>query len=299
MYVLELLIFFVAAAIQAYVGFGYAIFSIPLLLLFVGRDYQAAVVVCNITFLLQSGIMTASVLRHIRVIEVLAVGGLVPVGAWLTNATAFAAMDQPLIRFAFASAFGAYLIYIAQQFLRRWESSASSASPALDAEETPHADSGSIPDESSEHQSRLSPVLRCFLSLLTGFVTGATGVVSGTTGPPLIAYGRFRHWDEEHIRIFLQPVFCWSALSSCVGYWWQGHRSPSFAALNSVVASPSVFGYAVSVALGTGLGLWLQMTSIRNKQKRDSFRWYFYQILRLLGVLMILQQLVSWIVGNQ
>ncbi|MEM8735157.1 MAG: sulfite exporter TauE/SafE family protein [Planctomycetota bacterium] len=290
----ELFILFLAAVIQAYAGFGYAIFSIPLLMLLLGRDYQSAVVVCNVTFLFQSGIMTASVLRRVRAVDVLTVGLLVPAGAWVTNATVFAAMKQPWIRAAFACAFGAYLIYIAQQFLTRGHERDESASPESDTTGIGNPTTSTTHALALESQSGVTRMLTYCISLLTGLVTGAAGVVSGTTGPPLIAYSRFRKWDEERIRVFLQPIFCWSALWSCVGYWNQGHNTVPFTVLNNVIAFPSVFAFAGAVVVGTGVGLWLQVISNRDgKHQGKKFQWYFYQVLRFLGVLMILQLIVS------
>ncbi|MEM8669314.1 MAG: TSUP family transporter [Planctomycetota bacterium] len=294
----EFLILFLAAVIQAYAGFGYAIFSIPLLMLLAGRDYQTAVVVCNVTFLLQSGIMTASVVRQIRVVDVMTVGLLVPVGAWLANATVFAEMKHPWVKAVFVCVFGSYLIYIAQRFLNHWPTRETGASRTADSTDnaslsvSTDCDDGQTP--SSENQSFPVRLMTWWMSLLTGLITGIVGAVSGTTGPPLIAYSRRRHWDEKQLRVFLQPIFCWAALWSCVGYWLHGPDTAPFTALTSVVAFPSLPAFASAVVLGTIMGLQLQAISNRGREsRRKTFQWYFYQIIRLLGFMMIVQLVLS------
>ena len=294
------IILFVAAVIQAFAGFGYAIFSIPLLLLLAGHDYKTAVVVCNVTFLLQSGIMTASVLKQIHIINVLTAGFLVPVGALLASETVFAEMNQTGFEAVFVCVFAFYLIYIAQKFLKHWPFRQSSGLGTADT-----TDDGSKPVAQYDTDTQKASVetkadsvrpLTWFISLLAGLVTGFIGALAGTTGPLLIYYSRYRHWDEEQLRIFLQPIFCWSALCSCVAYWRLDQHSAPSVALSTTLTLPSLPAFTAAVVLGTIIGLRIQAISKRREYSSGiDFRWYFYQIIRVLGVLMIVRLILLFI----
>ena len=60
------------------------------------------------------------------------------------------------------------------------------------------------------------------LALGCGFVAGVLGGAYGMNGPPLAVYGTARGWSPQQFRATLQGYFLPASLLGLAGYWWQG-----------------------------------------------------------------------------
>lgn len=60
-----------------------------------------------------------------------------------------------------------------------------------------------------------------------GFLAGVLGGAYGMNGPPLVIYGAMRRWSPEHFRATLQGYFLPASIAGMAGYWIAGLWIPA------------------------------------------------------------------------
>lgn len=183
------LVAFVATLIRSALGFGEALFAVPLLALFIPLRIAAPLAV-----LISITIAILVVVQDWEKIHLRSTG-------WLVFATLFGIplglllLTGPYQRGAKVAlaililAFAAYSLF------------------------------GSAP---FELKSESWPWL-----LGCGFSAGVLGGAYGMNGPPLAIYGAMRRWSPQHFRATLQGYFLPASVLGMVGYWWTGLWVPA------------------------------------------------------------------------
>ena len=184
-----ILVAFVATLIRSALGFGEALFAVPLLALFIPLRIAAPLAV-----LISITIAILVVVQDWEKIHLRSTG-------WLVFATLFGIplglllLTGPYQRAAKVAlaililAFAAYSLF------------------------------GSAP---LELKSESWPWL-----LGCGFSAGVLGGAYGMNGPPLAIYGAMRRWSPQHFRATLQGYFLPASVLGMVGYWWTGLWVPA------------------------------------------------------------------------
>ncbi len=178
------LVVFVATLIRSALGFGEALFAVPLLALFIPLRIAAPLAV-----LVSITIATLVVVQDWEKIHLRSIGGLVcatlfgiPLGLLLLTGP-----HQRGVKAALAIiilAFAAYSLF------------------------------GSAPLEVKKESWPW--LLGC------GFSAGVLGGAYGMNGPPLAVYGALRRWSPQHFRATLQGYFLPASALGMAGYWWKG-----------------------------------------------------------------------------
>lgn len=60
-----------------------------------------------------------------------------------------------------------------------------------------------------------------------GFAAGVLGGAYGMNGPPLAIYGSMRRWTAQQFRATLQGYFLPASILGMIGYWWKGLWVPA------------------------------------------------------------------------
>ncbi len=60
-----------------------------------------------------------------------------------------------------------------------------------------------------------------------GFLAGVLGGAYGMNGPPLAIYGAMRRWTAQQFRATLQGYFLPASILGMIGYWWKGLWVPA------------------------------------------------------------------------
>jgi uncharacterized protein len=60
-----------------------------------------------------------------------------------------------------------------------------------------------------------------------GFFAGVLGGAYGMNGPPLAIYGAMRRWSPQHFRATMQGYFLPASIIGMAGYWWMGLWVPA------------------------------------------------------------------------
>lgn len=79
---------------------------------------------------------------------------------------------------------------------------------------------------------------------LSGFCAGVLGGAYGMNGPPLAIYGGMRRWSAQHFRATLQAYFLPASLLGMAGYWLAGLWVPAvthYYLLSLPVTLPAIF----------------------------------------------------------
>ncbi len=109
-----------------------------------------------------------------------------------------------------------------------------------------------------------------------GLAAGVLGGAYGMNGPPLAIYGAMRRWSAQHFRATLQGYFLPASILGMAGYWWRGLWVPTVthyylmslpAALPAIflgrvvnhwLHGKSFFGYVYAGLAGVGIVLLIQ-----------------------------------------
>lgn len=180
---------FLATLIRSAIGFGEALFAVPLLALFLPLKIAAPLAV-----LVSVTIAAFVLIQDWQKVHARSTGWLlfatlfgIPLGLWLLTSshqqTAKAAMAIVLLAFSTYSLFGRN-------------------PPELKAD-------------------NLAWLLGC------GFFAGVLGGAYGMNGPPLAIYGAMRRWSPQHFRATMQGYFLPASILGMAGYWLKGLWGPS------------------------------------------------------------------------
>lgn len=115
---------------------------------------------------------------------------------------------------------------------------------------------------------------------ICGFLSGVLGGAYGVNGPPLVVYGNIRKWDAQNFRATLQAYFLIAGILSIFGYFYKG-----------LVSYPllKIFLYTLPAIIpAILLGRYLN-----RKIKGDSFYKYVYCGLILIGVILIINSILT------
>jgi uncharacterized membrane protein YfcA len=63
--------------------------------------------------------------------------------------------------------------------------------------------------------------------LICGFTAGVLGGAYGMNGPPVVIYGAMRRWSAQGFRATLQGYFLPASVMGMVGFWWKGLWVPA------------------------------------------------------------------------
>jgi uncharacterized membrane protein YfcA len=165
--ILTLVVVFLAAAIQALSGFGFALIVMPLATIIYGLGEAAPLVaLAGLT------LYAINLLRFRRSVDLAQVARLavasalgIPIGLW-----ALAAVDEAIIRPLLGLVLAAYAVY------------------AL-------------------IRPRAHRVCPHWVVYPAGFLAGCLGGSYNTPGPPVIVYGSLRQWRKQEFRAILQTLF--------------------------------------------------------------------------------------------
>ncbi len=184
-----IVVVFTATLIRSAIGFGEALFAVPLLALFLPLPVAAPLAV-----LVSITIAAFVVIQDWRKIHIHSTRWLlfatlfgIPLGLWLLTSShqraAKVALAIVLIAFSAYSLFGRN-------------------PPAL-------------------RRDNLGWLIGC------GFFAGVLGGAYGMNGPPLAIYGAMRRWSPQHFRATMQGYFLPASILGMAGYWFKGLWVPS------------------------------------------------------------------------
>jgi uncharacterized protein len=184
-----LAVVFVATLIRSAIGFGEALFAVPLLALRLPLEVAAPLAV-----LISITIALIVVAQDWRKVHARSMGWLlfatifgIPVGlALLTNS------HQSLVKAVLALLIITFSLY------------------SLIGSRPPELTTDSLPW-----------LLGC------GFAAGVLGGAYGMNGPPLAIYGAMRRWSAQQFRATLQGYFLPASLLGMAGYWFKGLWTPA------------------------------------------------------------------------
>ncbi len=165
--VLLLIAVFLAAAIQAMTGFGFALIVMPLVTFLLGLGEAAPLVaLAGLTLYAINLLRFRRSVDLARVLRLAAASALgIPVGLW-----ALAAIDEAIIKQLLGLVLVAYSLYALLDPQMRW-------------------------------------VCHPRWIYLAGFLAGCLGGAYNTPGPPVIVYGSLRQWPKHEFRAILQTLF--------------------------------------------------------------------------------------------
>ena len=172
-----------AAALQGFFGFGYALFAVPLLTLVLG-DAKAAVVFSTITVFFHEAVMLVWACKRAPWVETLWLVGGIGVGVWL-GLRVFESMNSQVLMFLL----GVSLVVMGIWKLTGWTPGRGEAMP-----------------------------FAVRWAVTAGVITGFSGTLTCVTGPSLIVYAGLRGWSPTFIKPFLQPLFMVAVLLRLGGY---------------------------------------------------------------------------------
>ncbi len=204
--VTAVVIVLLAATLQGFFGFGYALFGVPLLTWAFGGDAKTAVVFSTITVAFHEAVMLTWAAKRAPWGETLWLVVAIGLGTAL-GLEAFGSMKSPHLMLIL----GTSLVFIGGWKLSGW---------------TPGGD-GSMP-------------FKVHWALTAGVATGFIGVLTCATGPPLIIYASLRGWSPKFIKAFLQPLFVVSIALRMGGYMWQGEVSSPILYLGLIAGVPTL-----------------------------------------------------------
>ena len=194
-----LAVVFVATLIRSAIGFGEALFAVPLLALRLPLEVAAPLAV-----LISITIALIVVAQDWRKVHARSVGWLIfatifgiPVGLALLTSS-----HQSLVKAALALLIIAFSLY------------------SLIGSRPPELTTDSLPW-----------LLGC------GFTAGILGGAYGMNGPPLAIYGAMRRWSAQQFRATLQGYFLPASILGMIGYWLKGLWTARGDALLSVVTA--------------------------------------------------------------
>ena len=194
-----------AAALQGFFGFGYALFSMPLLTWVMG-DPKQALVFSTITVVFHVGTMLFWAARRAPWVETLWLVGGIAAGVVLGMGV-FESIGSQALLFLL----GAALVLMGVWKLWGWRPG--------EREPMPFA----------RHRA-----------LAAGAATGFVGVLTCATGPPLLLYAGLRGWSPKFVKAFLQPLFMVAIVLRLVGYVSRGAVPWPLLKLGLVAAGPSI-----------------------------------------------------------
>jgi uncharacterized membrane protein YfcA len=216
-----LTILFVATLLRSALGFGEALFAVPLLCFFMPVKVAAPLaVLVSITI---AACMVALDWRHIHVSS----------AGWLLGASLFGIPVGVLLLawghdHVVKAGLGAIILAFAVGSLC-WP--------------TPPALSGD----------------RLLATLSAGFLAGVLGGAYGMNGPPLAMYGAMRRWSPQQFNATLQGYFLPASVAGLAGYWWSGLWVPAVThawLLALPVVLPAIgFGRALNQRMHSGVFL--------------------------------------------
>ncbi len=184
-----LAVVFVATLIRSAIGFGEALFAVPLLALRLPLEVAAPLAV-----LISITIALIVVAQDWRKVHARSVGWLIfatifgiPVGLALLTSS-----HQSLVKAALALLIIAFSLY------------------SLIGSRPPELTTDSLPW-----------LLGC------GFTAGILGGAYGMNGPPLAIYGAMRRWSAQQFRATLQGYFLPASILGMIGYWLKGLWTPA------------------------------------------------------------------------
>jgi uncharacterized membrane protein YfcA len=182
-------VIFIATFIRSAIGFGEALFAVPLLALRIPLEIAAPLAV-----LISITIALIVVAQDWRKVHVRSTGWLmfatifgIPLGLALLTST-----HQSLVKAVLALLIVGFSLY--SLF-------------------------GSRPPEL--HFDSLPWLLGC------GFFAGILGGAYGMNGPPLAIYGSMRRWSAQQFRATLQGYFLPASILGMIGYWLKGLWTPA------------------------------------------------------------------------
>lgn len=184
-----LVVVFVATLIRSALGFGEALFAVPLLALRLPLAVAAPLAV-----LISITIAAIVVAQDWQKIHMRSTGWLmcatvfgIPLGLMLLTST-----HQTLVKAVLALLIIAFPVY------------------SLIGDKPPQLRNDSMPW-----------LLGC------GFAAGVLGGAYGMNGPPLAIYGTMRRWTAQQFRATLQGYFLPASILGMIGYWWKGLWIPA------------------------------------------------------------------------
>ena len=184
-----ILVVFLATLIRSTIGFGEALFAVPLLALFLPLKVAAPLAV-----LISITIAGFIVIQDWHKIHLRSTGWLIfatlfgiPLGLLLLTNT-----HDRTVKVALAIVLFAFSVY---SFF------------------------GSRPLELKT--DNLAWLFGC------GFFAGVLGGAYGMNGPPLAIYGAMRRWSPQHFRATMQGYFLPASIIGMAGYWWMGLWVPA------------------------------------------------------------------------
>jgi uncharacterized protein len=180
---------FLATLIRSAVGFGEALFAVPLLALLL--PLRVAAPLAALLSITIAGFIVIQDWRkiHLRSTAWLTFATLfgIPLGLWLLTSshqrTAKVALAIVLIAFSVYSLFGRHPLLL--------------------------------------KTDRVAWLLGC------GFFAGVLGGAYGMNGPPLAIYGAMRRWSPQHFRATMQGYFLPASIIGMLGYWLKGLWVPT------------------------------------------------------------------------
>ena len=184
-----LVVVFVATLIRSALGFGEALFAVPLLALRLPLAVAAPLAV-----LISITIAAIVVAQDWQKIHMRSTGWLlsatvfgIPLGLMLLTST-----HQTMVKATLALLIIAFAMY------------------SLIGDKPPQLRDDSMPW-----------MLGC------GFAAGVLGGAYGMNGPPLAIYGAMRRWTAQQFRATLQGYFLPASILGMIGYWWKGLWIPA------------------------------------------------------------------------
>ena len=212
--IVTILILFIGALLQGLAGFGGALISMPVLLLFAEPAWAAPVVVICFAinripamFVLRKNLMW----DHSLLLLAAALPGAF-LGTYLLKSIAPGVIMK--ILGAILILFSIYKIF------------------------------------SPEMKRTLSKIW----ALPTGFLSGILGGAFGTEGPPVVVYAALQPWTKEQVVGMLQSFFLFANFIIIASYWYHGLLSRSVLSVSSTVVPFSIAGILLGLHINKRIG---------------------------------------------
>jgi uncharacterized protein len=223
--VLVALVLAAGTLLRTTVGFGDALFAIPLLTLLIGVR-TAVPVVLAVSLTIAVAILRATP-RSIAPGDVgrLLLGALpgVPVGVVLLRSVPESAMSAVLG--VLVAGFGAWRL---------------------------GRIAGALPDARRFEEADGTTTVKRFAPL-AGFFSGALGSATGAGGPPVVVYGMMSGWAPQRFRATLQVFFFCSGALTAAGYAWSGLWTATTVRLYAVALPGVLLALAVGARIARRL----------------------------------------------
>lgn len=200
-----LCVIFIATFIRSALGFGEALFAVPLLAIRMPLEVAAPLAVMVSITIAAVVVVQDWQKVHVRSVGWLLVATLfgIPLGLMLLTSP-----DQQMVKLILAFVIVFFAIY----------------SP-------------------SRSHLRLKQDSKPWL-LICGFVAGVLGGAYGMNGPPLAIYGTMRSWSPQHFRATLQGYFLPASILGMAAYLWKGlwnHELTHFYLITLPAAIPAIW----------------------------------------------------------